>query len=778
MNHLGRGPSQSLRGATLGLLLSPVAMALAQGKPSAAPTGTLLEEVIVSAQKRSQSLTDVPMSIGIMTADQVERAQLTSVQDISVRIPGLAISQFGGRGDIGYLSIRGLANNSATQTLRAAVIVDDVPITDLRSLNSSLLDVEQIEVLRGPQSTLYGLTAEAGLMVTRSRRPQNTFGGRLAARYSSFEDYNIQGVVDIPLIDNELTLGLSGLYESRDGFVENQLLDDDYDKGETQVARVRALYTPTDQLELDFIYTYDKGDDDFGQSFVPVNEGRYRERWDNPVAAATSDVAFETLAPLDEWENAADWRGFAKIESHNFSLRAAYEFSSFELVSVSSYREGESDSSFDIGIAPGGLLPFPGGPSGFIQAGETAGDTESFYQELRAVSSADGPLDWVVGAVYFNREDENIGEFVRTVANIPPPPFPPIPADTPLPFGDALAEEFTSLSIYGQIDYRLSDRWELTAGLRYEDTESTSRNLGGHDGSSGLFPPTEEEINDDGTRVKQSSDNLLPKLTLSYLPNDSGRVYATLAKGWLPGSGNADTSDDSQARVDEEESWTYELGANYQFAQARATLSAALFFNTIDDYQEVVSVGPLDQRVENVDEVEIRGFEVEATWSATDRLRLSAGYARNEAEYGSFVEDYGTFGRVDRKGNRLPGVPEYNFNISAVYDWSDRFYTELEVFGAGSFLEREDRTDGKGTQLLGVQLQPALGETDSYEVVNLRAGYDWERVSLLLFVNNLLEERYFTLVNNTFAFESPEDVYLLGTPGESLEFGASLSFSF
>lgn len=740
---------------------------------------TRSDVITVTAQKREQSLIDVPMSLAVVTGQELEDAQVSSLQDLGNRVPGLAISQFGGRSDIGYMFIRGLGNNTATATLRAAAIVDDVPITNFNSLNSNFLDLQQVEVLRGPQSTLYGLTAQAGLVVATSRRPGDEFGGRASVQYTSVGDASVTGSLDIPLVQDRLTVGVSAFYEELDGFIENQLFDDDYDSGSSFSGRIRAIWTPTSDLEFDFNYTRDEADDDYGQALVPVDPVAYLNRFDNPLAPLTSDIPYTSLSPLGDFANAADHRGFGELTSNNFSLRASYAADGFDVVSVTSYREFERASSFDLGSQPGGVLPGSGSPSGFIQAGESSAGSESFYQELRLVSSGAWRARWVAGAVYYSEEGRYDGAFIRTVETVPSPPFPPIPGDKAFPFGDASVSDFSSFSVFGQVEYAFANSWEVLAGLRWETTEASGENRGGYDGAGGLGAPVPAEVADDTFIAEQSDDVLLPKLTLSYVPRRDLRVYATVARGWLPGAATGDPTTGDDGVIEPETSWTYELGANATFMGGRGTLSAAVFQTTLEDYQEAINVGPVDQFLENVPEVRIRGFEIEGRVQLTDRLSIAGGYAYNDATYEEFTEDFGPpFGVIDRSGNRLAAVPESNFNIRATFDVTERLFAEAEVVGAGEFLERQDRTGGDGTTLAGVQLQPAYGTFDGHEVLNVRAGYDADRWSVLVFANNVFDERYFTLTTNTFALAGPGDEYLLGAVGRPFEAGARLSVRF
>jgi iron complex outermembrane recepter protein len=738
-------------------------ISLALNGVAPAQESVVLEEVIVTAQKRAQPLQEVPLSVSVVSADEVIQAQISNIQDLRTRIPGVSISQFGGGANLSYLFVRGIGNNTATKTLRAASIIDDVPITDIFGLNNNLVDVQQIEVLRGPQSTLYGLTAEAGLIVVKTRRPGSEFRGEVAVQGVDIGDYSGTAKLDLPIVRDKLSLGLSAFYEDRDGFIRGQLLGDDYDKGKSNTLRGRLVWTPTDALDFDLSYAHDSTANEHGQAFLPVDRAAYVARHNNPVARATSAIPFTTLSPLGDFEIATDTRGFARITADNMSLRAGFKVPFGELVSVSAYREESVQQRFDVGVQPGAAL------GGVVQSGiNPKGTTRSFYQELRLGSAQHERWSWTVGATYFERTAMSPAIQVGTTA------FGDVN------FGDGFSDDYESRALFGQVEFRPTEKIELLVGARYEDTDSTSLNLGGFVG----FPaPDAFEAADNGLRTQTSTDEFLPKLTLSFVPNKDVRLYATVARGWLPGSADADPEPGESGVLDKETSTTFEIGGKTQLLGGRLRVNGAVFQTTIEDYQESTFVGPVNQILTNVDETRFRGFELEMAASLTDRLRLSGGYAYVDAEYTDFIENIAATpitpaAAISRNGNRIAGVPKSNFNLGLDLSLTDALYARVELTGAGSFLERSDRSGGRGTALGPVFIQPALGEFEGHEIVNLKLGYDSERWSALIFANNLLDERYFTLTTNTYALNGLGDVYLLGAPGRSRTIGARVAIKF
>lgn len=736
--------------------------------PATAQDADENDTIIVTATKRDESILDVPMSIGVVTGVELERANITNIQDLGFRVPGLSIQQFGGRSEVGYMFIRGLGNNVANRTLRAAALIDDVPITDFFSLNSNLIELEQIEVLRGPQSTLYGLTAEAGLVVAKSRKPDNEFRGRVATQYTSFGDVSVTASVDIPIVKDVLTVGGAFFYENVDGFIDNQLTGDDYDSGTATNARVRAIFTPTENIEFDFVYTSDDIDDNFGQAFIPLDREAYIATFSQPIFQATASIPFTSLDPIGKYETASDFEGASDLYSDNFSLRASLEVGGHEFVSVTSYRDFELFKSFDIGNIPGSFqFGFPPG----LQAGDVTETVESFYQELRVVSPSEKAFRWIAGAVYYHLDATSSVRFGRFfepqelapgvfVDGIDLDPFPG-------------TGTFESLGFFGQAEYDVTDNIEILAGIRYEEVDSVSDS----------FVPNVPDA--------EFSDHIwLPKGTITFTPDDATRIYATVARGWLPGfAAVLPAAGDPDGIMDSETSLTYEVGVKHEVFGGRGRISAAVYHTNVDDYQEAIEVGLLGDILENVSGVRIRGFEVEGGMAITDRLTLSGGFGYNDAVYQDFVESIAVSPTQEVEfnfdGNRISNVPKYNFNVLLNMAWTKSFFTEIEFVGQGEFLEREDRTGGNGAffdpgtpsdATDDIALRPALGFFDGFGIINLRAGYDAEHWSILAFLNNIENERYFALVTNQFG--TATNPYLQGTGGRPFEAGVRLTLRY
>jgi iron complex outermembrane receptor protein len=674
-----------------------------------------LEEIVVSAQKTSENLQDVPISVSVLTAQEIERAQIVTIKDAAVTFPNVNVSDIGSRSKFTSLAIRGLSNNFATPTLRAAVLVDDVPYSSVLSLSSALFDVEQMELLRGPQSTLFGLTAEAGVLNIKTVRPRSdALGLNASVQAASDGEYEARMNLSGPVVADRWSAGISGYWQHADGFVENKLNGEDFNRSGTWAVRLRSVFRPTDSWDIDIVAARQEADDDYGQVMLPLD-----------IAAFNRDLVgvdgFQ--GNLGRFDTAQDYTGLTWLRTDEASLRAAYSSDAgFEIVMVSAFRDVDGRNSFDIGMVPGPWVPAPGFA---ITAGDNIFTASNFSQEIRLASRAgDGAFSWIAGAYYYTSDSEQD----QTI-------------DLVVPLS-SLGSDRESWAVFGNAKYRFANSLALTAGLRYEESVAEGRQ------DFDLFNPAI-----DGLKAKQRDSIVLPRVVFDYTIAPEAIVYASVARGWLPGGISFSTP--SQRTFASEKMWNYELGAKTTWLNDRVRLNAAVFRAEIDDYQETTRELVVTASVSNADQVRILGGEAELNALLTDRLKLELALGYNDAQYTSFRN-----AAEDNTGNEVPGVPRYNGSVTLTYELPRGIYLRGQWLTVGESGVLEDRAN----------FYPKL---DGYDVVNLQAGYDGDRWSTFLFLNNAFDERYFTA-----AFDQLNDGRLLGAVGHPRQFGVRLGYTF
>ncbi|MEL6333154.1 MAG: TonB-dependent receptor plug domain-containing protein, partial [Cyanobacteria bacterium J06626_26] len=312
--------SRGLWGAGIGLLLS-IQPGWAQDAPEVdTPDAESLGSdesddtlrIIVTAERTPEDVQDVPVSITTFTEQQIEDANITSLDSIADRTPNFTFFPSGANRTAPFYTIRGVSNFNAFTRDAVGFFIDDVPYDFAGFIDQDLVDIEQIEVLRGPQNTLYGRSSAGGVINVTSRRPTNEYEFRASASYGGFEDLETQLSVSGPIVEDELLFRLSGSYGTQDGYVENTFLDDDIDGGTSITGRGQLLWTPSDEWEV----------------LINASVSDYREGAE-PLVLVNPDDLFE--AELD-------FNGFNDVVSNAQSLRVAYDTPTIRVTSITAHR--------------------------------------------------------------------------------------------------------------------------------------------------------------------------------------------------------------------------------------------------------------------------------------------------------------------------------------------------------------------------------------------------------------------------------------------------------
>ncbi len=428
-------------------------------------------EIVVTATKREQTLQDVPVAVSVTTAETIERAQIRDIKDLVSIVPSLRVTQLQSSAST-YFIIRGFgngANNPGLET-SVAVFVDGVYRSRSASQISDLPDISRIEVLRGPQSTLFGKNASAGVISLVTKKPQFTFGGNVEASYGNFNAMVLKGVVTGPLSDT-VAASLAGGYNKRDGYVTDVGYGGKVNERNRWFVRGQLLFEPSNELKIRLIADYDKIDEDCCAVHM-VRNG-------NPVINALTGRTTATPNPFDDIIS-SNFPSTNKIENYGFSGQIDYEMGPLTLTSISSYRRNHTLTGQDSDFSASDLL------------GRNDGDVglKTFTQELRLATNLDGPFNALVGAYYYNEtvSYDNIltfGQNFRQFVNIATQGGMAqletlvlgVPVGTFSKQGQGSFDSFRmkdkSYSLFGNVDFEVTDRLTLTAGVNYTDDRKT-----------------------------------------------------------------------------------------------------------------------------------------------------------------------------------------------------------------------------------------------------------------------------------------------------------------
>ncbi len=760
------------------LHLQILAAAVTATIPAAAigQTGTdaVIEEILVTAQKREQSLQEVPISITAFSAETIERAGIREFTDYASKTPNVGFSTTGNRATT-KVGIRGVTNiggkaNSVGIYVDEFNIAPNILVTgQSRTADTALYDVERIEVLRGPQGTFFGRNTMGGAISITSKKPDTgERSGSVRVEADDFDGYLGRLSFNQPISDTAAVL-LSGYYRSVGGFLENVGPSGRSNDGEEQGARIALRLDPTSDLTVDLSYSWSDMSQD-QQALIPTGDLA-------SIPSQLVDVVnffpflFAPLptAPIDtsqfpEWplpvtdapfypDNyttiATDVANQSKSVTDTAILNVGYDLGdNLTLTSVTGWMNNDFDVAGD-----GDMSIYPA-----FTVSRSSKST-AWSQELRLGSYDNDKADWMVGVIY--SEDEITETDLST--HLDTDPYLPAWGATlfalaaqggQIDFGDpqiqfALANGLIpvifapltlgnfedvdranstdSIAVFGDFTWHLSNRLDLSAGLRYTDDKVNFSEV--------TRPTVTLPVGRD--YQSQSFDDISPRLTATFFANDATTVYATIAKGYKVGGVNSDVTA-SLPEVDkffrEETGYNYEAGVKTDFANGRVRLNAAAFFFDWNDLQ-VRSQDVLSQRqfVQNAADAESKGIEIELVAALNDKIALGIGYGNLDSTFGTFTNAVDLDGNVfDASGNTIPFAPENTLTASLDMDFplqqSFDAYARLDY----SFVD-DQFADARNS---ANRLIP------KYEIVNARAGIRSDKFDLAIWVRNAFDEKH------------------------------------
>jgi len=693
----------------------PLALGLAVAAASAAqaqPKG--LEEVIVTAERREASLQETDISMTVMGAKTLEEMGATMANDVSDFIPNVKIHEMPGKMGAS-INIRGFRNAETIATFdpKVALYLDGVLISKSTGAAFDVLDLERIEVLRGPQGTLYGRNTVGGAVNLITKKPTDEVGGKFAVTLGDYGQQDMRATFNAPLLGPEGLLGNSdsrlivkGTLASlqRDGYWDNDYvdaLDDELGDKDRVVGHGQVLWAPTD--DLSFLYSYDKSD--IEETGWPLVLTDYNATTHPQLAPYVSDGDTSNI-PLDGDQ---DMDGEADGHSLTVDWGIAEDLS---LVSITAYRTFKVDN----------LADSDGTPEWVFHTG-SGDDVEDFTQELRLVGSAmDSRLDYVVGAYYM---DEDIKESY-TINYLPRAGY--------LESGTYASAQNEIWAVFGEATYGLTERLDLTLGVRYtEEDREMSRT------DTLIIPAAGTNNSTPLPDQQQDFDDTSGTASISYRWTDDIMTYLKASRGYASGGFNPRSPDvDSWGLgYDEETVWTYEFGWKTTWLDRRLLVNGAVFYSDYQDLQVTVLTPTGRNNLTNASDAEIEGAELEIEAQPTDNLSIGATFAYLDPQYKDYV---------------LPTTGE---DVSDLYDWAhspDNTYSGFARYVVPDVLATGDlvfRVDYAWVDDFTVNNAPG-NEVDGYDVVNARIGLDNiegpdnSSISVGIWGKNLSDEVYYT----------------------------------
>ena len=759
-------------GVCLSVLTVTATASHAQAVDDGASDERKIDEIIVTSSKRERTLQDTPIAVSVVGRDLLDEAEIIDIADLQSVVPSLQVSQATSTIQTAF-TIRGFgsASNNAGIEPSVGVFIDGVYRSRPSAALSDLLNVSRVEVLRGPQSTLFGKNASVGVVSIITNEPEFEWGGLGEVTYANNNTVRLVGDVTGPLTEN-LAFRLSASYNRGDGYAENLTTGEGVNDRNRWAVQGQLLYKPADDLSFRLIADYDEIDETccISANVVagPATLGILDAIGDIVIEDPFSYEYFATFDPSNELTN------------YGFSLHSEKNFAIADLTSITAYRKGENSTLYDIDQSSADIL------NSFND-----GESETFTQEVRLTSNApDARVDWLVGAFYFDETIDFPGgldfgadarsfydPFYAAVTGVPNL-LGQIETGFGIPAGllrsgaartfEERGQDNVSLSLFGTVDWRLTDQLTATIGLAYIYDEKEAYVRQTNDDlfsqldltpiSPALAPlqtlPQTFAIPNQFEDGRSEDDDVTYNLRLAYDFNDNLNFYVSYATGfkataWNLSRDSRPTPEVFQQIVDAglattnlraggrlagpETSEVYEVGVKAQYDTFSANV--AVFHQAVNDFQTNVLTGSAGRILANADEQASTGVELDVTWSPLRGLVLTFAGTYLDAEYESFPDS--AFG--DLTGETPANIPELTTSTGFRYGF--------DLFGLDSFVRADWQHSEGATYTDDAALQDFIGFTRDFDLVNASAGFTTPNgIDVSVWGRNIFGDEYFTQV--------------------------------
>lgn len=719
-----------------------IATGLARTAAAAEPP-SVLEEIVVTAQKREQSLQDVGIAVTAFSGAQIRELGFANTTDVVSMTPGLNYTTPQAESSTINFFLRGVGLNDFADANEnpVAVYVDEVYRPASGGLSFQLFDMERIEVLRGPQGTLFGRNTTGGLVHFISRRPTDELDGYIEVGFGEFNQIKLEGAFGGPI--SETVAGrLSAAMDRHDGYTENRFAGaPDYNETDARAVRGQLQWRPSDTSRILLAANYSDNDATVGawqhqattlggptgdvsvplgpneqSSAVDCNADGVLDEGDLRPAPGTDCFGYRDTDG-DPWAGEFDRNGRVETEASGVSLNAEWQVGGVTITSITAFQNVERLQSEDTEASPAPLIQ----PT-------FAAETRTLTQELR-FGGGTGTLRWLAGAFYFDNEVD--GDYILDLTNLG---FVLFDVD--------YVQESSSYAVFGQVELDLSDRFTLIAGLRYANEQKELDYL--NRDVSGFFTdviglPTDVAFDFDestvGELAEHDDDTLSGKVQLDWKPADNVLVYGSISRGTKSAGFNVGFLDETLLFASntvatipygEETLTSFELGFKSTWAPGRTRLNAAAFYYDYEDFQ-TFRFELLNQIIFNTD-AEVSGFELELQSSPWQGWDIGLGLSVLDAKAKDIPSPSGVL-----REREMVAAPDLAASAVVRYEWP----------ALGGRFAVQGTVNYQDEIYYDIQNVPVSLE-DGYTVGNLRLSYGsadgrWE---VAAFVNNVTDEEY------------------------------------
>lgn len=719
-----RGSSRFLGRVALAALATGVAAVPAVAQ-DAASSGYSADDIVVTAQRRSESIQDVPIAITAVTAETLKKQNVQSVEDYFALAPNVSFQSNGSR-DRKDLAIRGISNqlNPYADVRQAtyALYIDDFNISAATS-NPQIVDLERIEVLRGPQGTYFGRNSVGGAINVSTKKPVNQFEGEIQLDYSSFDTKRVQGAVNVPIVDGILAVRASGQYEKSDGNIKNINPIGGGNDSKFYTGRIQARFTPTDNITWDFLYNYSK--ETLGMR-AGVPTGFVTRTWAGIYYGGSAGYigSPDGVGFFPDNINEVNYNRPQRVGTKYDYMMSRLQWD-LDVATLTAVIGHVKSDVFNYGDVDGGSIDY------FYE--DLKLTRKSTSGEIRLQSNDKNFIDWSVGASYgkdtgFTNQSTYHGA-----------------ASTFCPGGDTVRCEGLEITgfdsdsatryfaVFGQATMNFTDRLAFTAGVRY--SWEKTRNV------------AENRSNENVTATNDRSaafEDVSPKFTLSYKANPDWLIFATASRGFKSGGTQLRLNENIRNDFDPETLWNYELGTKFDLFDKRLRLDVTAFYMDWKDVQQTIRFQYFDgpnlvgiSAIENAAAAESYGIEGSFDARITPEWTLSGQLGYNKAKFKDYPNALIDGVELDISGRPLVNAPKWTFGAQTQYTLpiTDTF----EGFGRVEWNHRGRTLSNP----YGYLYANSPFWAPSYNNVNVRLGVENENFNVTVYVENLFKEKYY-----------------------------------
>lgn len=680
-----------------------------------------IDEVVTTAQRRSQNVQDVPIAVSVFTPEDLVEKQIDEPLDLANFVPNFHGVNNTGVGSANAYYIRGQGNSESIATFDPPVgtYVDEVYIARQNANNVAFFDVEGIEVLRGPQGTLFGRNTTGGAVVTRMKKPSEEAGGYIELEYGSYERMMARGSIDMP-INEKLLSKVSGFVLDEDGYVDNIATGETLN-GQSAIGirgDLRAYLSSNVRWDVSADYTEDESANvlNYGRGGNGLNaDGDLGDRVSNSgisTASGTGSLYEQLLAG----------KGLG-VDNKGYSLTSnlQYDLTDGAINFIAGYRSLDQD--FIVDFFDGGLAGEQFATGGFAIA--NSGEHDQLSLELKYESTyLEGALNVISGLYYFTEDNRTDFADVFTVNVSPPPGIIPFPITLA---NRVIDNELESYAAYAQGDYSVSEDLTLTVGLRW--TEEI-KDFAVTDAAGAAGPLNTENVIAAGIGTKLKKSLVTPRFVVNYDISENVSTFASATKGFKSGGWNArGTSAALLAPFNRELVWNYEAGLRSVLLDNTLSMNATLFYQDTSDLQTPSafvdpSTGAISFITQNFADLENKGIELDFNYKPNEALNIFASAGFQDIEYSSVDQSIATQAAACAAGDSTQGglgivapdcsigepvrSPDYTISLGGSYNFA---------FGNGWNLTPSANARFVGSAFTGTSNLPN-GFQDSYTLVN------------------------------------------------------------